>query len=191
MKSGYSFIELAELHLVLEECNGKVVEAVTGYRERYLTQRVLNRRTFICVDHRLRDAECDGMLVVHIVYGWKCRSSRSLEGSLPWIPDVFKLINIPPMLQYTVDYNSQSVHELVPNDEPTRCVSVNEFCNTRPTRVWLQQMFSSRINCISLRTGSPTFTTKCVVRWKSSSYSISLSSAEDFRPSVSVSWPAL
>jgi hypothetical protein len=55
MESGYSSTELAEIHLVLEEYNAKVTDAVRRYREKYPSRSVLNRRAFICVDHRLRE----------------------------------------------------------------------------------------------------------------------------------------
>lgn len=55
--------------------------------------------------------EYDGMLVVHIVhviYGWKSRSLKSLKESLPSVLDGLQLIRVSIMLLYTVHYKNSS-----------------------------------------------------------------------------------
>lgn len=53
----------------------------------------------------------DGMLVVHIVhviYGWKSRSLKSLKESLPSVLDGLQLVHVSIMLLYTVHYKKSS-----------------------------------------------------------------------------------
>jgi hypothetical protein len=50
-----TFIEHADIHLVLGECRGNSVAAVRRHAEKCPNGRVPNRRTFLCVDQPIRE----------------------------------------------------------------------------------------------------------------------------------------
>jgi hypothetical protein len=56
IESGYSFIELADMHLVLGKCIENATDAVRKYREHYHNQRIPDRRDFLSVARGLQEA---------------------------------------------------------------------------------------------------------------------------------------
>jgi hypothetical protein len=64
----------------------------------------------------LLTTDCDTVLalrVLYIVYGWKSRSLRSLKDSLPPLPDLLQLVQVPPIHLYTIRYNRKFWEELI------------------------------------------------------------------------------
>jgi hypothetical protein len=61
--------------------------------------------------------ECNRMLAFHIpyiIYRWKSRSSDSLQDNVLPVPDFLQIIQVPPMLLYTIHCkNSSCVHVTV------------------------------------------------------------------------------
>jgi hypothetical protein len=51
--TGYSFIELMLMLLMLGEYDGNIKDAVRSYREIYSNWRMLKHQTFLSVDHQL------------------------------------------------------------------------------------------------------------------------------------------
>lgn len=49
------FIVLADMHLVLGQCNGDAADAGRRYRQKYANRRLQNRCTFLSVDRRLQE----------------------------------------------------------------------------------------------------------------------------------------
>jgi hypothetical protein len=60
----YTFFEHANMHLVLDECEGNPTAAVRRFAEKYLKGRVLNNRTSLFDYQRIREIR-----ILHILVG--------------------------------------------------------------------------------------------------------------------------
>jgi hypothetical protein len=95
------------------------------------------------------------------MYGWKSRSSKSLKESLPSVPYVLQLVQVPPMLLYTVHHITRtavvSSHshyaKLVSHDAPARRAFSWWILQLSARGRRLQHKVNSRTNLASLITG--------------------------------------
>jgi hypothetical protein len=115
MKSGYSFSELADMHLVVGKCSGNLLMLLEDTEKNTVTtefQIVVLYFLLTAGSERWKySMECDGMLVVHIVHvmhGWKSRSLKLLKESLPSVLDGSYLVQVSIMLLYTVQYKNST-----------------------------------------------------------------------------------
>jgi hypothetical protein len=116
-------------------------------------RRVENRHTF-CWLRTARDGtfqhstECSGMLAVNfprVIYGWKSRCTRSYNNSLPSVPDVFLLVQVPPMLPYAVPCNNSSCIP-TPSCLNSTGYSCSGFCKSQPEDVHRKCLVRGRMS---------------------------------------------
>jgi hypothetical protein len=87
MECGYSFTELADMHLGLGECSGNATDVVRRCKEMYPNGEIeVSHRTFLPADTPRggkfsENATGRWQSVVYVVHGWKSRLSRSLKDS--------------------------------------------------------------------------------------------------------------
>jgi hypothetical protein len=152
MESGYSFVELANMHLVLGKCNENATDAVRSYKENFHNQSIPDRH-FLSVARGLQEAgtfhgtPCDvGRHLLHVKYGERSRSSRSLMDSLQSVPartgSSQDSVHRTREKQQLYPYRIQSVQEYV---IPQDAQSVSGFFNSWLKPLSLQAFFRGRI----------------------------------------------
>jgi hypothetical protein len=146
------------------EFNGNAAGDVRRHIERHPNRRV---PTWSCFFFLLTaDSETSqGMRwdvavhVVHVIYGQKSISSRSLEDSFrrraARTDTSHSSLRRTLQKQQLYFYHIPSVEDVMLHDALVSAPSVNRLCNTRPETLHLQYKFLSRMNHTSLELGPP------------------------------------
>jgi hypothetical protein len=136
MESGHSFIKLADMHVVLGQCNGNATDAVRRYRKKYPTPRVPDRRTGLSIDRRLRETGTFHGMHWDIRHPLAVRNVRIEEQILDDVErqpatitrslaartgNSHGSVHRTIQEQQLYSYHIQFVQESVSHDEPARC----------------------------------------------------------------------